>query len=427
MTREYLRAGILVAVVLAAATFAGVTTAATGGSIDASPDSPGETAEHTATVTVDGDAAGSSWNGLKVSYDASDASNVDQRDVATIGIDEGDDSQGDTIDVNASDDLDSVSESNNGNTLKFTLGGSYSPQEGDELVVVYEDVQNPDAGEYEVNLDVNPQSSGGETFATLAIESETTTTQEPTTTESPTTEEPTTTTTQTPTATTTQDDGDDASFGSDSGVSLVQGGQPYVGASPDTANETATHVAAAVVDAEMGDSSWTGLEVNYSGTGADVSNVGQNDVVTVGIDRGDDGANTTIDRSYASSLGEVSGSNDGATLTFGFDGDYELQEGDQVVVVYEDVQNPDAGDYSVGIDVNPQTSGGAVTASLDVTEETTTATETAEPTATATAEPTPTQTDAPTTTANSTPAESPGFGTVAAVVALAAAALLARR
>ncbi|NIB98907.1 PGF-CTERM sorting domain-containing protein [Halobacterium sp. R2-5] len=214
-------------------------------------------------------------------------------------------------------------------------------------------------------------------------------------------------------------------------MSLVRGGQPYVGASPDTANETATHAAIAVVDAELGDSSWTGLEVNYSGTGTDVSNVDQGDVVTVGIDRGDDAANTTVDQTYAASLGEVSGSDDGETLTFGFDGDYELQEGDQVVVVYEGVQNPDAGDYSVGIDVNPQTDGGAVTASLDVTEETTTtATATAEPTATETAEPTPTQTqtDAPATTANSTPSESPGFGTVAAVVALAAAAaLLVRR
>jgi len=420
MSGQNLRAGALAAVVVTAAVFAGVTTAASSGSIAASPNSPGETAEHTATVTVDGDAAGGSWNGFKVSYVASDASNVGQSDVVTIGIDEGDDSQGDAIDVNASDDLDSVGASNNGETLSFDLGGSYDLQQSDELVVVYENVQNPDAGDYDVNLDVNPQSSGGETSATLSITSDTTTTTTTTTTQ---------TSTTTTTTSTTEDDSDDATFGSGSGVSLVRGSQPYVGASPDTANETATHAAMAVVDAELGDSSWTGLEVNYSGTGTDVSNVGQGDVVKVGVDRGDDGANTTVDRTYAASLGEVSGSNDGATLTFGFDGDYELQEGDQVVVVYEDVQNPDAGDYSVGIDVNPQTDGGAVTAPLDVTEETTTtATATAEPTATETAEPTPTQTDAPATTANSTPSESPGFGTVAAVVALAAAAaLLVRR
>lgn len=161
-----------------------------------------------------------------------------------------------------------------------------------------------------------------------------------------------------------------------------------------------------------------------------MSNVGQNDIVKIGVDRGNDDPNATIDRSFAASVGEVSGSNDGETLTFGLDGDYELVEGDQIIVVYEDVQNPDAGDYSVGINVNPQSSDEAVSATLHVDASTTTATATAtaEPTETATAEPTPTQTDAPTTTAESTPSTSPGFGAVAAAVALvAAAALLVRR
>ncbi|WP_197425457.1 PGF-CTERM sorting domain-containing protein [Halobacterium sp. CBA1126] len=72
--------------------------------------------------------------------------------------------------MNVSDDLSSVGASSNGEVLTIGLGGSYDVDEGDELVVVYEDVQHPEeAGSYVTPLDVNPQSSGGETTATLTV------------------------------------------------------------------------------------------------------------------------------------------------------------------------------------------------------------------------------------------------------------------
>ena len=99
-----------------------------------------------------------------------------------IGIDRGDDAAGDTIEVNVSDDLDSVSASNEGHLLTFGLGGSYDLDAGDEVVVVYADAYHPMVqGSWETPLDVNPQSSGGETSATLSIESASTSDDTPTT------------------------------------------------------------------------------------------------------------------------------------------------------------------------------------------------------------------------------------------------------
>ncbi|WP_218779118.1 PGF-CTERM sorting domain-containing protein, partial [Halobacterium hubeiense] len=252
------------------------------------------------------------------------------------------------------------------------------------------------------------------------------------TTESPTTESPTTESSTTESPTTTSGGDGDISSPDPNPAGAVSETEPSVSSVPNEAGATAAHTVGTLVGNEIGDSSWNGLEINYSGTGTDVSNVGQGDVVKIGVDRGNNDSNATIDRSLAASLGEVSGSNDGETLTLGLDGDYELQEGDQIIVVYEDVQNPDAGDYSVGIDVNPQSGGEEVSADLHIdaaNTATATATETAESTSTATAEPTETATaEPPATTEESTPSASPGFGTVAAVVALAAAAaLLVRR
>ena len=162
---------VLVALTVVAGATAGVASAATDGSLVPDPSGPGETSTHFVTATAGADTAGS-WNGFEVDYSESgaDASNVDQNDIAKIGIDRDDDTSGDTVDVNVSDDVDSVGASSNGEVLTVGLGGSYDVDEGDELVVVYEDVQHPEeAGSYVTPLDVNPQSSGGETTATLTV------------------------------------------------------------------------------------------------------------------------------------------------------------------------------------------------------------------------------------------------------------------
>lgn len=154
-------------------TDAAPSTAASDGSISADPNDAGATATHTATATVGADAGGSSLNSVVVDYGDSgaDISNVDQDDVVVIGIDRGDDQNGTAIDRDVSDDVDSVSASNDGQTLRIGLGGSYDLEEGDEVVVRFEDAQNPDEpGEYTVSLTVNEQSAAATTNATLAIE-----------------------------------------------------------------------------------------------------------------------------------------------------------------------------------------------------------------------------------------------------------------
>ncbi|QDX39577.1 hypothetical protein [Salarchaeum sp. JOR-1] len=226
-TRSLLAA--LLALTVVAGAFTGGVAAATAASLTANPSAPGATAQHTATLTAGSTVDTSSWNGFQVNYQGSgtDASNVSVEDVATIGIDRGDNQTGDAVDVNVSDDLASVSTSNNGATLTFDLGGSYSLYEGDEVVVVYEDVANPDqAGSYNVTLDINPQSSGSQATATFdvenALQSETTTQTTTQTTSGDTTADDTTSSsttmgsadTTTSAATTTESDDSGSSGGS---------------------------------------------------------------------------------------------------------------------------------------------------------------------------------------------------------------------
>jgi PGF-CTERM protein len=166
---SYVRASLL-ALIVVAGMFAGGALAASDGSVEADPSTADETAQHVVTVTVGDDSAGS-LTGLEVDYSGSgiDLNNVSQADIVKIGIDRDDDADGRETDENANDDLDSVSASNDGETLRIDTGGSYSIASGDEIVVVVDGVTNPAAGEYDVTLDVNPQSSGGETTATLSI------------------------------------------------------------------------------------------------------------------------------------------------------------------------------------------------------------------------------------------------------------------
>jgi PGF-CTERM protein len=164
-----LRTLALVAIVAVGA-FSGATVAASDASLNASPATPGESSTHTATLTV-GNTSTGSLNGFTMDYSNAgmNVSNVGVEDVVTVGIDRDDDASGATVDEDVSDDLGSVQHSNNGGTLTLKFGGSYSLNAGDEVVVTVETVENPSAGDYQVNLDINPQSSGGDADATLTI------------------------------------------------------------------------------------------------------------------------------------------------------------------------------------------------------------------------------------------------------------------
>ncbi|GGN19126.1 PGF-CTERM sorting domain-containing protein [Halarchaeum nitratireducens] len=211
ISRSLIAALLALTVVVGAS---GLAAAANTATISAEPSTPGDASTHTVTETVGSTLNTSSWNGFAVDYTntSADASNVSAADVQAIGIDRDGNSSGAAVDVNASDDLEGVSVSNNGGTVTFSLGGSYSLYEGDEVVLVYGNVTNPDAGTHNVTADINPQSSGSEAVASLTVENATsenetttTTTNASTTTTSTTstTEETSTTTTETTTMTST--------------------------------------------------------------------------------------------------------------------------------------------------------------------------------------------------------------------------------
>lgn len=172
--RNSLRTLGVVIVVLTTVAAAGplVASAATDGDIAADPATPGADATHSVSATVDGDAAGSSWNSLVVDYgDSADVSNVGQGDVVTVGIDRGDDSSGTAVDESVAADVSSVSGSDEGTTLTVGFGGNFQLQQGDELVVVFEDARNPGStGDYQVDVTVNAQSAASTTDATLSVE-----------------------------------------------------------------------------------------------------------------------------------------------------------------------------------------------------------------------------------------------------------------
>lgn len=184
-------------------------------------------------------------------------------------------------------------------------------------------------------------------------------------------------------------------------------------ANPSTASATATHsITAAVGNTSTG--SWNGLQVDYSDSDADVSDVGVEDVVKIGVDRGDDEIGTKIDVNASSDLSDVKISNDGETLTVKLGGSVQLSPGDEVVLVVEDVHNPsEAGEYTIPMDVNPQSSGGDVRTVLTISEQTTEPTE----------EPTTTQDGGD----GGTGVFSPGFGVAVALAAVLGAAVVALR
>jgi PGF-CTERM protein len=113
-----------------------------------------------------------------------------------------------------------------------------------------------------------------------------------------------------------------------------------VSVDPAEPGETATHtVMVTVGDASAG--SWNGLEVDYADSGSDVSDVGRDDITTIGIDDDGDDANETIDREVGMHVESVSASNGGTLLTVSLDGSDGIEAGDELVVVYENARNPD--------------------------------------------------------------------------------------
>ncbi|WP_435096384.1 surface glycoprotein [Halarchaeum sp. P4] len=464
-----LSALLVASVVAGTAAFAGGAAAAgtATGSVSASPSTAGETATHTANATVGSDLNSSSLTGFKVDYaantSATDVSNVNESDVQNVSI-----VRENGTWVNVRDDLSSVNTENNGHTVTFGFGGSYSLYRNDTVHVEYGDVQNPSsAGTYEVALSLNPQSAG----ATNVTYNVTPAVQALNVSVSPATDgtlanhtvvaspgEETANTSlsnvtvaygwavdsvqwgSTPSAfvdadgdaqydaderalnataltvsdgtvtvefdgnytlesgtdvvlryvasnpETTGEFGVDARFNggptaSDT-VTITDGkdwGSAHVHAQPPTSGVNSTHLVHVhqLDAADVGDS-LNKLEVDYAvgSAPADVSNVDQNDVERVGILRNGSFINVSDD------LSSVSASNDGETLLFGFGGSYSLQQGDELLVAFDDVQNPAVNATTatnVAVGVNVQSSDSPAYARFHVTNDTLAATVVGEP------------------------------------------------
>lgn len=156
------------ALALVAGAAAGTAVATHEASADAAPGAPGASATHLYTVHVGDDTAGD-WEAFEIDYgDANANASVSHvgHDELTVGVDAGGDDPGATVDAAA--DVGSVNASDG--RLAVDLAETHTLDAGDEIVVVVSNVTNPDAtGEYDVTVDVDPRSDGGEASAILSV------------------------------------------------------------------------------------------------------------------------------------------------------------------------------------------------------------------------------------------------------------------
>ncbi|MFC6989769.1 hypothetical protein ACFQJD_15555 [Haloplanus sp. GCM10025708] len=162
---------VVSAVVGAVGAFSGSVAATESSTISANPQEAGVTSTHTVEMQVESNDDSSSLNEIEVDYSVSsspaDVTNVGTGDVVEAYIDRGNTG---SKDVSVLDDLSSASASNNGETIAFSFGGSYTIQQEDRVVIVYGDVQNPgSSGQYSVDVAINTQSTDNPSTATLDI------------------------------------------------------------------------------------------------------------------------------------------------------------------------------------------------------------------------------------------------------------------
>ena len=140
--------------------------------IDSAPPNPGVTATHHVAVATSSNEVGNSLSNVVVNYHADGSfdgsiQNVDQGDVKQVGFDV--DGDGD-IEISTMDDLKSVTATNVGETLQLDFGGNYGIKDDYTVVVVFADADNPSStGEYDVEVDLNTQSTANPRTGTLTL------------------------------------------------------------------------------------------------------------------------------------------------------------------------------------------------------------------------------------------------------------------
>jgi PGF-CTERM protein len=172
---------LAVVVVLGATAGASAGTARTGelgsvATVDATPSDPNE-AESTHAVVVplgaDAESPGTAFSDVVVDYAVgqpeADVSNVGAGTIERIGIDRGGDDRGTRVDVRAN--VTTVSGKRDGGAVRIATNGELTLQQGDEVVVVLRPVQNPqNAGSAEVEVTVNSQGVNDTATGTVTYE-----------------------------------------------------------------------------------------------------------------------------------------------------------------------------------------------------------------------------------------------------------------
>lgn len=132
-----------------------------GDNITAVDTGAGATTSHVVTLNITGNTIGNSLNQITIDYtqeetDVSDtAAGSSLSDLRTIGIDT--DKNGE-IDKDAMGDVeqDDFNAENNGGKLVIELSGNYDLNADDELVIIYEEVENPPStGTYTADINLN--------------------------------------------------------------------------------------------------------------------------------------------------------------------------------------------------------------------------------------------------------------------------------
>lgn len=179
MTRTPSRAialAVLVVLSVLSAPLGGATAQTSVLEIDATPSDPNEAeSTHAVVVPVAADAgiANRTFNDVVVDYTVgthvSDVSNVGANTLGTVGIDRGGDSPGTRVDVTAT--VTTVSGKKDGGAVRIATAGNHTLRTGDEVVVVLTPVQNPqNPGESTVEVTVNSQGAADSVTGPITYE-----------------------------------------------------------------------------------------------------------------------------------------------------------------------------------------------------------------------------------------------------------------
>lgn len=171
--------GSLLVLASVAGPLAGAQEADADVAIEASPsDYEDAEATHTAGFTVGTDAGstGEQLNDVLIDYEPgslpADVSNVDADAIQWVGIDRGGDATGTGVDEEAT--VVEVSDQHDGQALLVETAGELTLEAGDEVVVVYQGVQNPQdqsqAADSEVVVTLNVDGSADEATGTVRYE-----------------------------------------------------------------------------------------------------------------------------------------------------------------------------------------------------------------------------------------------------------------